>query len=201
MSLIKRIIMLVVGNVFVGLGVACVIHSSLGAFSITLAVQSIGIWLGLSLAAANFLVEGVLLLLATYYKEGIGWTALSSLTIGSMSIGFFNKILPFETMLWVGVFLLPLGWALMGKCGWGHTSSNILTEALMKKTKIGITPLRMLIDGLFLVIAFIGLPHMINWFTLFLTFGTGPILKVFYNLLRYDPSKVEHEYLITFKKI
>ena len=192
----KRVLYLLLGTVLTSLGIVAVLHCGLGAFSITLANKAIAKWCGFDLAIANLITEGAMLAYATYKGEGVGLTAISSLTLGSITISLFDKILPYSPWMAILFFVAIIGWALQGKACFGHGASNILTEALMKTTGRSLVLIRTIIDVVFLIIAFIGYPYMITWLTILVTFGTAPAMKYIYKLFRYEPVDIQHSYLI-----
>lgn len=195
----KRILYLILGTILASLGIASVLHCGLGAFSLTLANKAIAQWCGFDLAIANFLTELVMLLLAIYYKEGFGWTCLCSMTIGSFFTSLFDKILPYSPWLALLFFAMILGFALQGKAGFGGNSTNILMEALVKQKGKSLAFIRSIIDGSFLIIAWIAFPTQITIWTLVFTFGISIAIKYIYKLVKYEPTDIKHDYLIARK--
>lgn len=196
----KKISNMVIGVTLASLGIACVLNSDLGCFSITAAYKAISSWFNIPLALSNIIVEFTMISYATHKGEGLGWTAIVNATYGAIMINVFHILLPHTTILWLGGFLIPLGWSRMGKAGFGDTGSNILMRALMKSTGKSLSLIRVLIDGVFLVIAFIGAPQYITWFTIIITFGCGPLLQMIYKVIGYKPVEVKHDFILSKNK-
>lgn len=199
MTLIKRLAALLIGNTLASFAISCLIKSGLGCFSVTAANISFATWFGITIGTAGFLVELVILAIATYMKEGIGFAAIFNATYGSLMIDVFNLILP--NCVWL-VFFLPLiaiGWAMIGKAGYGDTSNNILMNAILKRTNKSIGFIRGIQECIYLIIGILGFTGQVTWFTIVLTFGLGYMLQIIYKLIGYDPTEIKHKFLIRFK--
>ena len=90
----KRLFNLVSGITVSSIGIACVLNSGLGCFSLTAANTALTNWFGISLSMAGMIMEGLMLLYATYKGEGIGLTAIINATFGSIAMDLFHLILP-----------------------------------------------------------------------------------------------------------
>ena len=198
--MIRRLLYLLVGTIAVSFGIAAILNSNLGAFSITLSNLAISQWLHIDIAIASFLTELLTLLYAMYHREGFGLTCLCSMTVGSFFTSLFIKILPSNPWMSLFFFVMIAGFALQGKAGFGGSSTNILMEALVKHKGMNLVFTRTIIDGFFLIIAFIAFPSRITIWTLLFTFGTSIAIKYIYKLFKYDPSIVQHSYIILFNK-
>ena len=89
----------------------------------------------------------------------------------------------------------------MGKAAFGDSGSNILMNALMKSTGKSVSLIRTCIEFVFLAIGFLGARENVTLFTFILTFGFGPLLQLVYKCVGYQPTTVEHEFIIKGKKI
>ena len=192
----KKIFNMIIGTTLASLGIACILNSNLGCFSITACYKALSDLFNIPLAIANTLIEVLMICYAIHKGEGLGLTAIFNATYGALMINLFHSILPCTKILGFGGFLLPIGWCLMGKAGMGDTGTNILTRALMKSTGKHLSLIRVFIDGIFLIIAYIGAPQYVTWFTLLITFGCGPLLQLVYKLMGYEPIKIKHKFLI-----
>lgn len=192
----KKIFNMIIGTTLASLGIACILNSNLGCFSITACYKALSDLFNIPLAIANALIEVLMICYAIHKGEGLGLTAIFNATYGALMINLFHSILPCTKILGFGGFLLPIGWCLMGKAGMGDTGTNILTRALMKSTGKHLSLIRIFIDGIFLIIAYIGAPQYVTWFTLLITFGCGPLLQLAYKLMGYEPIKIKHKFLI-----
>lgn len=194
----KRIFYMVSGLTIASLGISCVINSKLGCFSVTTMNMAFANWFGISLGMAGMIVELIILLIATYRGEGIGLTSIVNATYGSLMIDAFCPILPNNPLLILGVILLPLGWSIIGskKVGFGDTGTNILMNSILKQSKKNIGFIRMIQEGIYMSIGFLGAKDYITLTTLILTFGLGYLLQIVYKILKYNPVETEHMFLI-----
>ena len=203
-DMFDRIGKLFVGCTLASLGITSVLKASMGCFATTAANITFHNMFGLSIGCAGLLVELIMMLTLLYMKEGIGITAIANMTYGSFMIDMFNIVLPSHPLMVLGLVFAPIGWSLMGMAGLGDTNSNLLTTALMKKTGKSIGLVRTIQECIFL---FVGLfSHQVTWFTFVLSFGLGHLMNFIYKLMKYDPTAIQHSYLIggdnfEFKKV
>lgn len=195
----KKILKSLLGVTISALGISAVLNSGLGCFPITAANVAISNWLGISVGAANFLTEGLMLGYATYKKEGVGWTAIFSATVGSVMIDIFNLIIPLHPLSVIGLILLPLGLAWEGSAGLGETGSNMMLTAILKnsKRKLSVSFLRTTIEVGALFIALLGARELITPFTIIISFGFGTLMQFIYKLVKYQPKETEHKFIIS----
>ena len=194
--MLKRLTTLFIGNTLAALCIAMVINSGLGCFAVTSTNLAIANFFNISLGTAGMLFELAMLLFATYKGEGIGVTSIVNAIYGSYVLDFFRMLLPTHPALVVGLLVLPVGWALMGKAGLGDTGSNIVMNALMKQTGKSVGFIRTIEECLFMLIGFIGARQYVTWFTVVLSFGLGYLLQFVYKLIKYEPTKINHKFLI-----
>ena len=192
----KKLTTLLLGNTLASLGITCVIKAGLGVFPGTAANIALSNWFGISIGMASMLVELVMLAIATYKGEGIGVTAIVNATYGSLMIDVFNAILPSHPIMVVGLILLPLGWSFMGRAALADTGSNVLTNALVKQTGKSIGFIRNVIETSFLLIGLLGARDHITIFTFILSFGFGYLMQIVYKLVKYNPTKIKHSFII-----
>ena len=192
----QRLIKLVLGNTLASFAISCVVKAGFGCFSTTAANAALASWFGISIGIAGMIVELIMLAIATYKGEGIGWTSIINATYGSLMIDVFLAILPESPFMVLGLILLPVAWAIMGSVGLGENGGNTLMNAILKHTKLNITVVRGVQEFILLLIGFIGARSMVTIFTVVLVFGLGPLLEIVYKWLGFDPTTVEHKYLI-----
>ena len=194
--MIQRLIKLVLGNTLASFAISCVVKAGFGCFSTTAANAALSSWFGISIGTAGMIVELIMLSVATYKGEGIGWTSIINATYGSLMIDVFLAILPETPFMLLGLMLLPIAWATMGSVGLGENGGNTLMNAILKHTNLNITVVRGVQEFILLLIGFIGARDMVTIFTVVLVFGLGPLLEIVYKWLGFDPTTVEHQYLI-----
>ena len=190
-----KLIRLLTGVLLSSLGIAMVTNSCLGTYAITTTVQAIANWGAIPFGIANLLIEIGMIGYATYKGEGLGWTAIVNALLGSVLISTFLEILPQHPVMFIGIFIVPFAWALMGSVGWGDTGSNILMRALMKNTGKDIVTIRTIEEVFFLTIGFLGARNLVTVFSVIITITTPLILKVIYSVIHYKPAEVEHHFI------
>jgi uncharacterized membrane protein YczE len=187
---------LLVGNTIASLGISMLIKSSLGCFALTAGNIALANWCGITVGIAGMIIEVIMLLLATYLGEGIGLTSIVNAIYGSIMIDVFNLIIPVHPIMVLGILIIPFGWVLMGRAGFGDTGSNILMNALLKKYGLSISFMRGIQETVFLSLGILGARQYVTWFTIVLTFGLGYLLQFCYKIVRYDPTSINHSFLI-----
>lgn len=192
----KRLTSLLVGNTIASLGISMLIRSGLGCFALTAGNMALANWFGITVGTAGMILEIIMLLLATYLGEGIGLTSIVNAVYGSVMIDVFNFILPSNPLMIIGLLIIPFGWVLMGRAGFGDTGSNILMNALLKKYGLSISFMRGIQEVVFLSLGLLGAREYVTWFTIALTFGLGYLLQFCYGLVKYDPTEINHSFLI-----
>ena len=195
----KRMTSLLVGNTIASLGISMLIKSGLGCFALTAGNMALANWFGITVGTAGMILEIIMLLLATYLGEGIGLTSIVNAIYGSIMIDVFSFIRPSNPLMIIGLLIIPFGWVLMGRAAYGDTGSNILMNALLKKYGLSISFMRGIQEAVFLSLGILGARKYVTWFTIVLTFGLGYMLQIVYKLIGYDPTKIEHKFLIRFK--
>ena len=196
MTLIKKLLKLFSGVVLSSFGITCVIHANLGVFPITATNIAVSNWLGISMGVAGMLVELLILGLALYLGEGVSLTGIVNATLGSLLIDFWNPILPYHPLMVLGILLLPIAWFLSSSVGLGDTNQNLLTNGIIKRTNKSLGLIRTLQESTFMIIGLVGGKGCVTPLTIVLSLFFGKIMEFEYKLLKYDPTKVTHSYLI-----
>ena len=196
--MIKRILKLISGVTLSSFAITCVLKSNLGAFATTAANVAIGNWLHISIGTAGFLVELIILALVIYLKEGLSITAIVNMTYGSYMIDVFNKILPTSPFMVFGLLFIGFGWALSAQAGLGDTNNNLLMNGLLKKTGKSIGMIRGIQECSYMIIGLLG-SNQVTLLTVILSLFLGYLLQFEYKLIKYDPTKIKHSYLIKVK--
>lgn len=194
---LKNILKSLFGVAISALGIAAVLNSNLGCFSMTSMSVAFSNWFGFSIGMANFIIESLMLAYATYKGEGVGLTAIFSATFGSLMIDVFHAILPFHSLTVLGLVLLPLGFALQGQAGLGETGSNMMLTAILKSSNKSVSFIRTTIEVVALIIGFFGARDLITPFTVVLSFGFGTLMQFIYKLVKYQPANIEHKFIIS----
>ena len=192
----KRMTSLLVGNTIASLGISMLIKSGLGCFALTAGNIALANWFGITVGTAGMILEIIMLLLATYLGEGIGLTSIVNAVYGSVMIDVFSFILPSNPLMILGLLIIPFGWVLMGRAAYGDTGSNILMNALLKKYGLSISFMRGIQEVVFLSLGLLGARQYVTWLTIALTFGLGYLLQFCYGLVKYDPTEINHSFLI-----
>lgn len=192
--------MLILGNTLASFAITCVIKAGFGCFSTTAANMAISNWFGVSIGMAGMIIEIIMLLIATWKGEGVGITSIVNATYGSLMIDVFMLLLPQNPFMILGLIFLPVAWAMMGFVGLGENGGNTLMNALLKHTNLNISTLRGIQEFILLLIGFLGAREYVTLLTIILVFGLGPLLQIVYKWLKFDPTKIEHKYLLKINK-
>ena len=185
------------GITLTSFGIALVLNSGLGCFVNTAVYKGLSLKLGVPLYVVNIAFELVMIAIATYYEEGLGWTTIINATYGAVMINVFHKLLPHAPILaLIGILIMPIAWSTLEKASFGATGSNILMKALMNKTKKPMMIIRTFIDSTFLILALIFAKQYVTLFTILLTFICPLILTTEYKLIHYKPTDIHHDFII-----
>lgn len=192
----RKIMTLIIGNIIASLGIAMVVHSGLGCFAITAANMSLANIFGITIGLSGMIVELIMLAIAIYYGEGLGWTTICNCIVGSWTVDLFIRILPTHPLMVIGLIPIVLGWAMMGSVGLGDTSSNILMNALCKRFHKPISLIRGIEECAILIIGLIGARNYVTLFTIILSIGFGYFMQVIYKVIKYNPIDIKHKFII-----
>ena len=194
--MIKKLLKLFSGVVLSSFGITSVIHANLGVFPITATNIAVSNWLGISMGFAGMLVELLILGLALYLGEGVSLMGIVNATLGSLLIDFWNPILPYHPLMVLGILVLPIAWFLSSSVGLGDTNQNLLTNGIIKRTNKSLGLIRTLQESSLMIIGLVGGKGCVTPLTIVLSLFFGKIMEFEYKLLKYDPTKVTHSYLI-----
>ena len=192
----KKILRLIFGIILSSFAITMVINAGLGVFPITSANLALSNWLGVSMGVAGMLVELAMLIIAYKMGEGLTLTGILNATVGSLLIDVWSLILPKSPIMILGIFLLPIAWFFSSGAGLGDTNQNLVQNAILKRTNKNIGFVRMCQEVLFMGLGLLGAREYISPLTIILSLGFGYIIQFEYKLLKYDPTKVKHSFLI-----
>ena len=196
----KKVFQLFAGTVLASFGIASVVQSGLGCMATTVGNFAVGNWLNMSVGMAGFLIEVILLMVLLYLGEGVSLTGLVNMSLGSVLIDVFIAILPLGKFMIIGLLLAPIGWMLQAKSGLGESNNNLLTTSILKRTKAKLWQVKAIQEFIYVTMGLIGARERISLFTIVLSFGLGYLIQFEYGLFKFDPTKVEHKYLIKGKE-
>lgn len=200
MDTIKRVIITLVGGVISAFGIASLINSGLGCFGITAAYLGLSNLFNVPFSVVSFIIEGLMIIYACYKGEGIGLSSILACSYVSILIDVFKFILPTHPMMIIFGICTMIGWAITATGELGEGATQLLTTVLVKETGKSVSFIRTIIEACYYIIAILTAREQLSILTLILVFATGKILSMFYKLFKYDPTKVQHKYLIQFKK-
>ena len=192
----NRIIKLFIGVTLASFGSAFVLNSDLGCFVETATFKGLSLELGLPLFLVTMFFEFIMISIATYNGEGLGWTTIINATYGAVMINVFHKLLPHTPLGAIGALIIPIGWSLLETAQYGSTGSNILMKSLMNKTGKSLFFIRTIIETIYLILAWIFARQYITVFSIILVF-TFPVMMTFvYRLMHYKPTNIKHDFII-----
>ena len=198
----KRILNLVLGQLVIALGISMVINAQLGCFTITMTNLSLSNLTGLSFGFCSMVVELIVIICCLLMKSKIGVATLFNGLLGGYFIDFVLTFLPLPSNFFIklayviiGCFVFVFGCYLQGQARLGKTSSNLLTACLRKRFGLSITTMKVIQESLFLIIGLLGASSSFGLATVILVLFFGAIMDKCYKLLKYDPTKVKHQYI------
>ncbi len=192
----KRFLRLLAGVLLSSFGITMVIHAGLGVFPITSANLALANWFNISIGMAGLLIESIMMIIAYKMGEGLTLMGVINATVGSMLIDVWSLILPYNPVMILGIFLLPIAWFLSGGAGYGDTNQNLVQNGILKRTNKSVGFIRLCQEVFFLGIGLLGAINHITPLTIVLSLGFGYIMQFEYKLLKYDPTTIKHSFLI-----
>ncbi len=156
------------------------------------------------------LIAVLILMIDILLKEKIGYgTIIDALVTGNF-VQIFNSVNPFPENhnLWLGIILMLIGFVFMALGMWIYMKAEQCCgprDALLvglgkrlKKVPIGIV--EVLLWAVVLLIGYLlGGPVGIG--TIISTFGAGLIMQLVYNIIHFEPRKLQHKGVIEVTKL
>ena len=193
----NKYIKLGIGLILQALGIALVISSGT-TFAITSFNQGISNTFLISYGTASMLVEVMTIVINYCFKEKIGLTTVASAVLNGYLVDMFLLLVPTISLSLIylpfGAIIMGTGFYFMTVSGMGNSSSNGLMNVFQKLTGKSVGLIRTTEDVSFMALGFL-LGGTVNIGTLILTFGFGYLLNFIYRLFKFDPTKVQHQYL------
>ena len=193
----NKYIKLGIGLILQALGIALVISSGT-TFAITSFNQGISNTFLISYGTASMVVELMTIAINYCFKEKIGITTIASAILNGYLVDMFLLLVPTISLSLIylpfGAIIMGIGFYFMTVSGMGNSSSNGLMNVLQKITGKSVGLIRTIEDVSFMILGFL-LGGTVNIGTLILTFGFGYLLNFIYRLFKFDPTKVQHQYL------
>lgn len=193
----NKYIKLGIGLILQALGIALVISSGT-TFAITSFNQGISNTFLISYGTASMVVELMTIAINYCFKEKIGITTIASAILNGYLVDMFLLLVPTISLSLIylpfGAIIMGTGFYFMTVSGMGNSSSNGLMNVFQKLTGKSVGLIRTTEDISFMVLGFL-LGGTVNIGTLILTFGFGYLLNFIYRLFKFDPTKVQHQYL------
>lgn len=192
----NRIIKMFIGITLASFGSAFVLNSNLGCFVETATFKGLSLALSLPLFLVTMFFEFIMISIATYNGEGLGWTTIINATYGAVMINVFHKLLPHTPLGAIGALIIPIGWSLLEKAQYGSTGSNILMKSLMNKTGKSLFFIRTIIETIYLILAWTFARQYITVFSIILVFTFPIMMTLVYRLMHYKPTNIKHDFII-----
>lgn len=193
----NKYIKLGIGLILQALGIALVISSGT-TFAITSFNQGISNTFLISYGTASMVVELMTIAINYCFKEKIGITTIASAILNGYLVDMFLLLVPTISLSLIylpfGAIIMGTGFYFMTVSGMGNSSSNGLMNVFQKLTGKSVGLIRTIEDVSFMALGFL-LGGTVNIGTLILTFGFGYLLNFIYRLFKFDPTKVQHQYL------
>lgn len=205
----KKMILLVVGFFLCSLGSVFFIKSGSGMAPWEVFHSGLASTIGIRIGRAGIAVSFIIVVLDYFLgaKIGIG-TLLNMFMIGyfvdfiiSFNIINTSSIFLVQILyLFIGMIFMNLGMWVYISQGLGAGPRDGLMVALAKKTNITIRTLRSSIE-LSAVFAGVLLGGSFGIGTIICAFFSGPVMKIIFDLLKFDVKGVEHTYIDDYFKL
>lgn len=162
-SFIKRLFVMIISGIVIGLGIAFFVKAELGADSMTTFEQGLSITLNIDLALCSIIANGLfaILTLLISAKELTIPTLIYPLFI-SLGIKLTNMFLPNISndqlrivYMFIGLVTIGLGIGLGSNCGCGNNPYDGFVLCLSKKINIQYKYVRMVLDAVILVVGIV----------------------------------------------
>lgn len=192
---IKRVAMLYVGLLLLGVGGAIVVQSGLGNAPWTVLAQGISLQTGMTLGMAFFLTSVFVLLLWFPLKLKPGFGTLSNAVVFAITLQTTLSLISppdkFIIALFAvlgGIILVGAGTAIYVTCGLGGGPRDGLMIGIVQKTSWRVAYIRSGIEGTVLVLGFL-LGGVVGIGTVLSVFLAGWSISIWFNLLgRFAPA-------------
>ncbi len=156
------------------------------------------------------LIAVLILMIDILLKEKIGYGTIIDALVTGNYVQIFNSVNPFPENhnLWLGIILMLIGFVFMALGMWIYMKAEQCCgprDALLvglgkrlKKVPIGIV--EVLLWAVVLLIGYLlGGPVGIG--TIISTFGAGLIMQLVYNIIHFEPRKLQHKGVIEVTKL
>ncbi|MDO4712012.1 MAG: hypothetical protein Q4A75_08540 [Peptostreptococcaceae bacterium] len=200
---IKKLFWLNIGFILCALGVVFIINSDTGFGPWDVLSSGLSITFGITIGQAVILVSVLLVVIEFFAGSSIGiGTLLNMILIGVYidridALGiirpgdlYITKLL----FILIGTVILNFGiWLYMAQ-GLGSGPRDGLMVVLSKKLHLSIGLVKVINETVAVIIGYL-LGGSFGVGTILIALFSGPILKMQFDLLRFDATKVQHEYL------
>lgn len=184
-----KLLIVIIGSMLVGLGIAIAVNSGFGADPITVLWDGISKVLPITIGQASMILASLMLIVVLILDRkqiNIG-TVVNPFVVGlstdyfaGFNINLDNFIINIMLLL-LGLIILGFGLALYSSADFGRGSYEALILAIVKKLNIKLVYVRYFFDFLFLILGIIlGAKLSIGPVVAFL--GLGYVIQIFMNM-------------------
>ena len=198
--IMRKWLNLFLGVVISGFGIALVVNAGLGAFPITAGNFALSELLNIPYSVASVVVELIMIIVASIFKEKIGITTIVNGLFGGVAIDLCKLIIPSVNflplqilMLLLGTVVLSVGNYFLMKTGLGNSSSNSIQNVIQKVTGRSTGFARNTIEVVFLFVGMLG--SQVGIATIILSLGYGTVMGLIFKVLKFNPLAVKQNYI------
>lgn len=205
---IKKLFWLNIGFVICALGVVFIINSGTGFGPWDVLSSGLAITFGITIGQAVILVSVALVVVEFFAGSSIGIGTLLNMILIGVYIDLINSlgiITPGDLyavkllFILIGTVILNFGiWLYMAQ-GLGSGPRDGLMVVLAKKLKLSIGLVKVMNETIAVIIGYL-LGGSFGVGTVLIALFSGPILKMQFDMLKFDATKVQHEYLTDYIK-
>lgn len=205
-SILKNSIMATLGLMLFALGSYLIIQANIGVEPWTAFAIGLSDKLGILFGDASIIISFSIIAIDLVLKEKIGLgTILDAIVVGK-TVDLLNwlNLIPTSTNLWLSLGMMIIAFFIMGLAQYIYMKAELscgprdaLLVALgkrIKKVPIGFVNIMLL--AVVLVIGWF-LDGPIGMGTLIAPFGIGLMQQLAFNIVKFDPKKVQHQSIIT----
>jgi uncharacterized membrane protein YczE len=202
-QIILKLVRLAIGLFLYPCGIAMTIKADLGLATWDVLHQGIGFATGITIGQASIALGVVIIIVTSFFGERLGWGTLANIIAigGLLDIFLFYEVFPTFTALIPRFIMLIVGIATMGLATYFYMSAELgsgprdsLMVAIKKRSKKSVRFIRISIESIATFIGFL-LGGKVGIGTLVMAVCFGYFIQFFFNLFKFDISKIEHRFI------
>ncbi|NLO97607.1 MAG: hypothetical protein GX091_06005 [Peptococcaceae bacterium] len=202
-KIVIKIIRLAIGLFLYPCGIVMTINADLGLSTWDVLHQGISKTTGITMGQASIIVGIAIIITTSFLGERLGWGTLGNIIVIGVLLDFFlyhhvfptfDSFIPSFIMLIVGIATMGLATYFYMSAELGSGPRDSLMVALKKRSKKSVRFIRFSIESVATFIGFL-LGGKVGIGTLVMVVTIGYFIQFFFNLFKFDISKVQHRFI------